>query len=390
MSCSKVRSIIDYGAREDNTDNTVYIQAAIDACAPGDTVFFPRGSYTLATVWLKSNITLEFDDGVTILGSENYKDYCKSETWDWNSAIFRANDCENITVKGRALLDGRNCFCPLGEEGFRGPHMFVIYRSKNLNFEGLTVKDCANYTFLFVVCSNVSLRNIEMIAGHDGIHSQRGSDFVIDGCIFRTGDDSIAGSDNVNFTVKNCRINSACNGLRFGCNGMDMSDCVFQGPGEYMHRLEGRLSSLYAFDHFAPIDRKSHIPTDNWTIRNIKADRMLSLFRLDRNENWQEACPAYSIIFEDAEITNMQEPIRVFCRGSRDTSLTFRRCKIATDPTLPPMPVFEMEDFNCLTLEDTVLDNGGKVPQLLLKNGKLVTNGSYQTESSDLETEEIK
>ena len=49
-----------------------------------------------------------------------------------------------------------------------------------------------------------------------------------------------------------------------------------------------------------------------------------------------------------------------------------------------------MEDFKCLTLEDTVLDNGGKAPQLVLKNGKLVTNGSYQTESSDLETEDIK
>ena len=256
-----------------------------------------------------------------------------------------------------------------GEEGFRGPHMFVIWGSKNLTFQGFTVKDCANYAFLFPLCEKIRISNVEMIAGHDGVHTQRCSDVVIDGCTFRTGDDSIAGSDNRNFTVRNCRINSACNGLRFGCDGLLMEDCVFQGPGEFMHRLEGRLASLYAFDHFAPLDRKTYIPTDNWVIRRIKADRMLSLYRMDRNENWQEAQPAKSVTFEDVTVTNMQEPIRVFGRGSRDTALTLRRCNISTDPTLPPMPVLEMEDFASLTLEDTVLDNGGKAPLTVLNNG---------------------
>ena len=144
-----------------------------------------------------------------------------------------------------------------------------------------------------------------------------------------------------------------------------------------MHRLEGRLASLYAFDHFAPIDRKTYIPTDNWVIRRITADKMLSLYRLDRNENWQEAQPAKSIVFEDVKVTNMQEPIRVFGRGSRDTHITFRRCSISADAALPPMPIFEMEDFDALILEDTVLDNGGEVPALILTNGTLISKEKY-------------
>ncbi|MBR4940561.1 MAG: hypothetical protein IKZ19_00985 [Clostridia bacterium] len=105
-----------------------------------------------------------------------------------------------------------------------------------------------------------------------------------------------------------------------------------------------------------------------------------------RNATWQEACPAYSIVFEDIEVTNMQEPIRVYCRGSRDTSLTFRNCRLSSDPTLPPMPIFEMEDFRCLSLENTDLDNGGRIPLLSLKNGKLISDKSYSMECCDVET----
>ena len=368
-------NITQFGASESAVNNAPFIQAAIDACPKGETVLIPKGSFVSGAVRLKSHMTLEFEPGAVILGSEDYRDYCASDRWEWTSTLFSIKDCEDITVKGPGLLDGRNCFCPKGEEGFRGPHMFVIWRSKDLRFEGFTVKDCANYALLLILCESIQITNVEMIAGHDGIHTQRCSSVDIEGCIFRTGDDSIAGSDNRNFTVRNCRINSACNGFRFGCDGLLMEDCVFQGPGEFMHRLEGRLASLYAFDHFAPLDRKTYIPTDNWVIRRIKADRMLSLYRMDRNENWQEAQPAKSVTFEDVTVTNMQEPIRVFGRGSRDTALTLRRCNISTDPNLPPMPVLEMEDFASLTLENTVLDNGGKAPLTVLNNGDVnITN----------------
>ena len=114
MNCAVKRNVTDYGARENIANNAPYIQAAIDACDPGDTVFFPKGNYTLGTVRLKSNITLELSDGTVLNGSEDYRDYCKDEKWEWTSALFRADNCENITVKGKALLDGHNCFCPQG------------------------------------------------------------------------------------------------------------------------------------------------------------------------------------------------------------------------------------------------------------------------------------
>ena len=385
------RLITDYGASESNENNAAAIQSAVDACCPGDSVVIPVGTFRTGSVRLKSDITLVFEKGAVILGSEDYHDYCPGKEWDWKSTLFSANNAKNVTVTGPGILDGLNCFCPLGEEGFRGPHMFLFWECEDVAFDGFTVQNSANYALLFVLCRRVSIKNVEMIAGHDGIHTQRCTDFTIDGCVFRTGDDAIAGSDNKNFRITNCRINTACNGLRFGCFGMEMSDCVFQGPGEFKHRLEGRLASLYAFVHFSPSDRKSYIPTDNWVIRRVKADHMLSLYSMDRGEIWQDAQPAKKILFEDVTATNMQEPIRVIGKGSRDTSLTFRRCRLELDPALSHQPVFEMEDFDSLTLEDVALKNDDRIPLLELKNGRLHTvysaNITLQAENVDFANE---
>ena len=68
----KLFNVLDFGARANSLDlDTAAVQAAVDACsaAGGGKVVFPRGTYVLATVFLKDNVHIFFEDGAVILGA---------------------------------------------------------------------------------------------------------------------------------------------------------------------------------------------------------------------------------------------------------------------------------------------------------------------------------
>src|SRR4030095_6532444 len=64
------------------TNSTKAIQKAIDVCskAGGGIVTFKRGSYVTGALFLKRNVHLRIDKGVTLLGSQQDSDYSSSLT----------------------------------------------------------------------------------------------------------------------------------------------------------------------------------------------------------------------------------------------------------------------------------------------------------------------
>ena len=56
---------------------TKSIQNAIDSCAEkgGGVVIFPIGTYLCGGIQLKSHVTLQFEEGALLLGSDKYMDY---------------------------------------------------------------------------------------------------------------------------------------------------------------------------------------------------------------------------------------------------------------------------------------------------------------------------
>lgn len=78
-----VYDITAYGAVADTTRlSTSAIQQAIDACnaAGGGEVLVPAGAWKTGSIFLKSNVTLRLENGATLYGSTDIRDYTPIKT----------------------------------------------------------------------------------------------------------------------------------------------------------------------------------------------------------------------------------------------------------------------------------------------------------------------
>ena len=105
-----------HGAKGDGeTKSTAAIQKAIDICARagGGIVRFQPGAYVTGAIFLKRNIHLLLDQGVTLLGSQDDADYPSLWTrvagieMKWPAALININEQRNVKISGGGTIDGR-------------------------------------------------------------------------------------------------------------------------------------------------------------------------------------------------------------------------------------------------------------------------------------------
>ncbi|MGZ9868311.1 right-handed parallel beta-helix repeat-containing protein [Priestia endophytica] len=96
-------SVTSFAANgNDKEDDTKYIQEAIDFISRegGGTVIFPKGTYyinTIQSIRLRENITLKFNDGVTLKAIPNASP---------NYEVLRIHDVSNVSLKGKVEIIG--------------------------------------------------------------------------------------------------------------------------------------------------------------------------------------------------------------------------------------------------------------------------------------------
>lgn len=117
-SCSATNSVdvTDFGADiTGQNKSTDAIRRAIDKVAVNGEgfVFFPKGHYKTGPIHLKSNVTLLFEDGTTVVFSPDFEDFLPFVTMRWEGTVLKnfspliyAYKADNIGLKGRAVLDG--------------------------------------------------------------------------------------------------------------------------------------------------------------------------------------------------------------------------------------------------------------------------------------------
>lgn len=283
-------NVKDFGAKCDGTVTTREIQSAIDACfkAGGGEVVIPQGVYIVAGIRLRSNVMLHLLSGAVLKGSIDPKDYfdylndeiepiteemkksvvstvskecnlkvCRSVMpfSAWNNGIIRVYEADNFGIVGDegSVIDGQNCFDPTGEEQYRGPHAINMWYCKNVVLSGYTIIDSANWAHAIQNSTNIKISGVTVLGGHDGFDVRTCNNVVIESCVFKTGDDCIAGFDNLNVAVNNCYFESGCSMLRFGGTNVTVDNCEGRSPVTYGFRgvlpMEERAARVSSFEH---------------------------------------------------------------------------------------------------------------------------------------------
>ena len=164
-----------------NGDATTAIQRALDDVflAGGGTVVIEPGIHCVRGLRVRSNTTLHLRSGAVLEASRDPEDFdvlandalepvppeefapgvvwqpaATRKTHDhllksasrWNNAIirlYRAHDAKIIGEPG-SVIDGRDSYDPLGEEGFRGVHGIAAHDCENLELRGYEIRNTAS------------------------------------------------------------------------------------------------------------------------------------------------------------------------------------------------------------------------------------------------------
>ncbi|MBQ9760695.1 MAG: hypothetical protein IJW16_05045 [Clostridia bacterium] len=305
--------ITDYGVKENcQALQTAELQAVFDLCkTEGGTVVIPKGRFYVGALRMWSDTTLYLESGAELYGSDDCNDYevfpipegmeMRSDMemitqyygtpWEtYRRAIITAYGEKNISIIGErdSVIDGANCYDPDGEEHYRGPHAIFFSCCENVHLEGYTAQNSGNFLHEANNCKNLVMRHVTCLAGSDGIHLHCTENALIEECVFKTGDDCIAGINIKNMTVRKCILNTSCNLFRMGGVGILVEDCYAHGPGYYPHRKtvvkgkndelpreEGRHNMLSAVSYFASANYP-FVPSDI-TFKNCLFDNLTAM-----------------------------------------------------------------------------------------------------------------
>ena len=356
---------------------TEIIQKAIDSCAKngGGEVIFTTGTYLCGGIEMKSHVTLEFEKGVILKGSDKYVDYK-------NDAFIFGKDLTDIAIQGEGIIDGVDCINKQGEEGFRGPHCIRLINCKNISLDGFNIKNSANYAINCRYCSFGKIKQVSIRGGHDGLHTRFCNDFTVTNCDFRTGDDAFAGNDNRNIVVTNCKVNTSCNGFRMGCLNFTVKHCQIWGPGESVHKIQKRNNMLAAFVHFSPKDENPKLLSGNWLIENITVENVDHFYMYNYNDGlWQTGQPTTTVQFKNVKATGLicafsivGDSARQFNLSVENSSFSFRektenRTDIFEGSKMQASDFFSAGNFNQINLSDVILQKKGASPILSCRSG---------------------
>lgn len=405
------------GAATGEELQTGKIQAAIDQCflKGGGEVQIPAGKYRTGGLRLRSGVTLHLLKGAVLCGSRNPEDYFgyrtdKLEPLDpsliteavwrpasdpdrdyafmqklgsrWNNALIRAIGAKDIAIIGDegAIIDGSDCYDETGEEHYRGPHCIGMWYCKGITLRGYTVKNSANWAHSLFFTENISAEKVTVIAGHDGIHVSSCDNVSVRQCQFYTGDDCVAGFDNNQVIVRDCDLNTACSGLRFGGHDVLVEKCRFFGPAKYLFRGsltkeekrtgvassggKHRYNMLSAFTYYSDFTLKVRKPPGNIVIRDCtieNTDRLLH-YNFSGNETWQKNSPLRSIRFENLKASGVSMPLDVY--GDTKTRVILEM--VNTDFTFrtgfDKVAFIHACNYERITLDQVIIKGTGSAP----------------------------
>ncbi len=216
----KIFSANSFGAKGDNSgSSTKAIQKAIDEAAKkGGIVTFEKGIYLTGALFLKSNVHLRVDEGVTLTGSQDESEYPRLPTrvagieMEWLAALINVNDAKNVKISGGGTIDGngkkwwdkywalRKEYEPKGlrwasDYDAERVRLMVISRSSDVTVENMSLKRSGFWTVQVLYSEFVTTDGLKISdnggSSTDGVDIDSSRYVLIQNCDIDNNDDDI-------------------------------------------------------------------------------------------------------------------------------------------------------------------------------------------------------
>lgn len=349
-------NVKDFGAMGDGVhDDTANIQTAIDCLPCGGRLYFPEGTYSTASLSLKSHITLHFADNAVLLGSPDPNKYpvipgavndvvtgelVQVGTWEGNSvpmhkALLCAEYAEDIQIIGPGTVDGdaqhSRWWINVKDRVIARPRLIFLNRCKNVTIHGITAQNAASWQLHPYFSEHIDFFDVTINAPKDSPNTDgldpEACDYVnIIGCKFSVGDDCIA--------IKSGKIDLAK---------------LYEKPADH-HTIR---NCIMQFGHGA-VTLGSEI---GGGVKNLTVNRCIFNatdrgLRIKTRRGRGKLCVIDGVLFENIKMDEVLTPIVInmwynCCDPDRYSEYNTTREKLPVDDRTPHLGKFTFKDMIC-------------------------------------------
>lgn len=227
------------------------LQAAIDAAARqgGGTVVIPPGRHAVASIQLRSHVSLFLENGAVLeMNSRDdafsppeslpYNPHADRDTSLFRPALFYGEGLENISISGPGLIEANR-------RRSGGPKPIALRRCRRISLRDFQIQNAGNYAISLLGCRDVTIDGVTIRNSYkDGIDPDCCQSVRIANCFIESVNDAIclksspALGEKVlteNITVTNCTLRTASIHLKCGTESyggfrnITFSNCTLEG-----------------------------------------------------------------------------------------------------------------------------------------------------------------